>query len=48
MIQSFDTGITDIKIRELAMDELRSKLDKEVFHDIMNKLRKKMENDNMS
>lgn len=43
MIQSFDTGISDIKIKEITLEELRSKLSREVFQDVINKVKERTE-----
>lgn len=46
IIKSFDTGITDIKVRELTIEELQSKLNKEIFNDIVNTIKEKASRNN--
>ncbi len=48
IIKSFDTGISDIKIRELSLEELQNKLNKEIFKDIINKVKEKATNNNIN
>lgn len=46
IIKSFDTGITDITVRELTIEELQSKLNKEIFNDIVNTIKEKASHNN--
>jgi hypothetical protein len=45
VIQIFDTGITEVGIEEISLDELEASLPKEVFSNIMKHIRTKMEED---
>lgn len=48
IIKSFDTGITDIKIRELTVEELQNKLNKEIFNEVITKVKEKTSNNNIN
>lgn len=41
LIRTFDTGITNIMIKELSLDELRNKLPKEIYGDILENIKQK-------
>ena len=43
LIQTFDTGITDIRIEEISMPELNKMLPEPIFKDVMEKVRSTME-----
>nr|HUM84100.1 ATP-binding protein [Lachnospiraceae bacterium] len=43
LIQTFDTGITDIRIEEISMAELNKMLPEPIFKDVMEKVRSTME-----
>lgn len=44
IMKSFDTGISDIRIKQITVDELRNKISKELFTDIMHKVEAKTAN----
>lgn len=41
ILKSFDTGITDITIRNLSMDELRNKLNANLIKDVLHKMKER-------
>lgn len=47
LIETFDTGITKIRIEEITQDELRKELPEPIFNDVMDYIKKKWENDNI-
>ena len=47
LIKTFDTGITKISIEEITQDELRKELPEPIFNDVMEEIKKKLEDDNI-
>ena len=45
LIQTFDTGIQDIKIRRIEKEELQSKIGRTMYMDVINKLQNKIKED---
>lgn len=46
IIQTFDTGITDIKIKNLTLEELHQKLPRTIFEQVMDRIKERqLEND---
>ncbi|MBP8640495.1 MAG: ATP/GTP-binding protein [Oscillospiraceae bacterium] len=43
LIQTFDTGITQVKIEEISLDDLTTRLPKSILNDVMNDLRTEFE-----
>ncbi len=46
VIKIFDTGVTQINIRELTVDQLQNSVSKEIFADIMQEVKKTVESEN--
>ena len=44
MIETFDTGITRVNIEEISADELKNKLDSEIYEKVMTKVKESMNN----
>lgn len=44
MIETFDTGITRVNIEEISADELKNKLDSEIYEKVMSKVNESMNN----
>lgn len=44
IIRTFDTGISEVNINEISLDELSNRLPKEIFMDIMTKIKNSMLN----
>lgn len=42
LIESFDTGISEVRIDKLSMEDIASKLPKEIFMDIVEEIKEKM------
>ena len=42
LIESFDTGISEVRIDKLSMEDISSKLPKEIFTDIVEEIKEKM------
>lgn len=42
LIEAFDTGISEVKINKISMEDLSSKLPKELYTDIIEEIKKKM------
>ena len=47
LIKTFDTGITKISIEEITQDELRKELPEPIFNEVMENIKKKIEDDNI-
>ena len=47
LIKTFDTGITKISIEEITQDEFRKELPKPIYDEIMEDIKKKIEDDNI-
>ena len=47
LIKTFDTGITKISIEEITQDELRKELPEPIFNEMMENIKKKIEDDNI-
>ncbi len=45
LIEVFDTGISEVKINKISMEDLNSRLPKEIYTDILDEIKKKMLND---
>ena len=48
LIQTFDTGISNIRIEEISLSELTKMLPEPIFNDVMDDLRQRMEKSGMS
>lgn len=47
LIKTFDTGITKISIEELTQDELRKELPEPIFNEVMDNIKRKLEDNNI-
>lgn len=47
LIKTFDTGITKISIEEITQDDLRKELPEPIFNEVMDNIKKKLEDDNI-
>jgi len=47
LIKTFDTGITKIGIEEITQDELRKELPEPIFNEVMDNIKRKLEDDNI-
>lgn len=47
LIKTFDTGITKISIEEITQDELRKELPEPIFNEVMDNIKRKLEDDNI-
>lgn len=43
VIRTFDTGISEVSVKEISLEELESSVPKDIFADIMKRIRAKME-----
>ncbi len=46
VIKTFDTGVTQIDIREITVEQLRNSVPKELFADVMQEIKKAVESEN--
>lgn len=47
LIQTFDTGISKVSIDEISQDELKKELSEPIYNELMEDLKKKLEEDNI-
>lgn len=47
LIKTFDTGITKISIEEITKDELKKELPEQIFNEVMDNIKRKLEDDNI-
>lgn len=48
VIRTFDTGISDVSVKEISLEELENSVPEEIFSGIMGRIRAKMEDQNES
>src|SRR5699024_8302123 len=46
VIKTFDTGISEVTVKDISLEELETSVPKEIFNDIMKRIRAKAEETN--